>query len=60
MTTEERDHAMALALQKQLNMEGQQEAAARAAAAGHTMSGYIQVCSITQFFRYIFPFSTPY
>ena len=45
MTTEERDHAMALALQKQLNMEGQQEAAARAAAAGHTMSGYIQVCS---------------
>jgi len=42
MTTEERDHAMALALQKQLNMEGQQEAAARAAAAGHTMSGYIQ------------------
>ena len=58
MTTEERDHAMALALQKQLNMEGQQEAAARAAAAGHTMSGYIQVCSLTQFFSLYISFFT--
>ena len=33
MTTEEKDHAMALALQRQLNLEGQEEAARAAAAA---------------------------
>lgn len=41
MSTEEKDHAMALALQKQLNLEGQQEAAAREAAFG----GYVQASS---------------
>ena len=39
MTTEEKDHAMALALQKQLNLEGQQEAA---------LQGYIQAPQLQQ------------